>query len=147
MRAACLFALCATAPAAPVPKERADAEKVVGTWKLTLGAQGQTAVDLELELQQGGKLVIRQAVGGGKRMTYEGSYRVVGNTIPYEVKYSNGRVKKETLTIKKLTADELIVVDPDGLKEEFKRVKKDDKDEKKGDRKDDQPTEKKDEKK
>ena len=24
------------APAAPVPKERADAEKVVGTWKMTL---------------------------------------------------------------------------------------------------------------
>ena len=42
-------------------------------------------------------------------------------------------VKKETLTIKKLTDTELIIVDPDGLKEEFVRVKKEEpkKDEKK----------------
>lgn len=34
------------------------------------------------------------------------------------------RRKAETLTIKKLTDTELIIVDPDGLKEEFVRVKK-----------------------
>jgi len=56
----------------------------------------------------------------------DGTYRVVGTELPYEVK--QGFVtKKETLTIKKLTADELIVVDPEGLKEEFSRVKKDEK--------------------
>ena len=33
-------------------------------------------------------------------------------------------MKAETLTIKKLTADELVIVDPDGLKEEFSRLKK-----------------------
>jgi uncharacterized protein (TIGR03066 family) len=54
---------------------------------------------------------------------YVGTYRVVGNELPYEVKQGT-RVKAETLTVKKLTADELIVVDPDGLKEEFARVKK-----------------------
>jgi uncharacterized protein (TIGR03066 family) len=112
------------APGAPVPKERADAEKVVGTWKMTLDSSGNTDTNLELEFLQGGKMTIRQVQNGGQVTVYVGSYRVVGNELPYEVKLGT-RVKAETLTIKKLTADELIVVDPDGLKEEFVRVKKD----------------------
>lgn len=123
--ATCLLFLgaCASTSAAPIPKERVDAEKVVGTWRMTLGAQGQTDVNLEIEFQQGGKMTIRQVLQGGQVSVYVGSYRVVGNELPYEVKQGT-RVKKETLTIKKLTADELIIVDPDGLKEEFVRVKK-----------------------
>jgi uncharacterized protein (TIGR03066 family) len=132
--AAVVFAVCACAPVggAPVPKERADAEKIVGTWRMTLAARGQTDVNLHLEFHQSGKMIIRQVFPGGQTSVYEGTYRVVGNELPYDVKQGT-RVKKETLTIKKLTADELIVVDPDGLKEEFVRVKKDEpkKDEKK----------------
>lgn len=127
-RFAAVFVLCASATAfgAPIPKERAEAEKIVGTWRMTLGAQGQTDVDLELDFYQSGKMVIRQVLRSGQKSVYEGSYRVVGNELPYEVKQGT-RVKAETLTIKKLTADELIVVDPEGLKEEFVRVKKDEK--------------------
>jgi uncharacterized protein (TIGR03066 family) len=123
--AAGLFALCLCAPAsgAPVPKERADAEKVVGTWKMTLDSRGGTDTDLQIEFTQGGQMTIRQVHSAGQVTVYVGTYRVVGNELPYEVKM-NGRVKAETLTIKKLTADVLIVVDPDGLKEEFARVKK-----------------------
>lgn len=118
-----LFALCGPALAvAPVPKERADAEKVVGTWKMTLDSRGNTGTDLELDFYQGGKMVIRQRVGG-QMSVYEGAYRVTGNELPYDVA-QGGFVKKETLTIKKLTANELILVDPAGLKEEFARVKK-----------------------
>lgn len=121
-----LLAVCGGAlSAAPVPKERADAEKVVGTWKMTLDSQGNTTTDLELEFHQGGKMVIRQHLGNGRASVYEGTYRVVGNELPYEVKQGKA-IKKETLTIKKLTADELVIVDPEGLKEEFVRVKKKD---------------------
>jgi uncharacterized protein (TIGR03066 family) len=126
LTAGLLLAFAWTASAAPIPKERVDAEKVVGTWRMTLGAQGQTDVNLELEFQQGGKMTIRQVFPGGQTSVFVGGYRVIGNELPYEVK-QNGRVKKETLTIKKLTADQLILVDPDGLKEEFARVKKDEK--------------------
>ena len=45
-----------------------------------------------------------------------------------------GEKKQEILTIKKLTEDELITVDPADIKEEFKRVKekkKEDKEEEK----------------
>lgn len=119
------LALCAcTAPAAPIPKERVDAEKIVGTWRMTLGAQGQTDVHLELDFYQSGKMVIRQVLTNGRMSVYEGSYRLIGNELPYDVKQGTF-TKKETLTVKKLTETELIVVDPDGLKEEFMRVKKD----------------------
>jgi uncharacterized protein (TIGR03066 family) len=123
--ATAVLVLCVcTASAAPIPKDRADAEKVVGTWRMTLGAQGQTDTHLELDFYQGGKMVIRQVLTNGRESVYEGNYRVIGNELPYEVK-RGGAVKKETLTIKKLTDTELIVVDPDGLKEEFVRIKKD----------------------
>ena len=127
-----LLVLVASAGAsgAPVPKERTTAEKVVGAWKLVLGPNGETDIDLVLELHAGGKLIIRQTADGVTD-TYEGTYRVKDNELPYEVKLPNGEVKKETLTIKKLTETELVVVDPDGLKEEFKRVVK--KEEKKKD--------------
>ena len=115
--------LCPAAPGAPVPKERVEAEKVVGTWRMTLGAMGQTDTNLHLEFHQSGKMVIRQVFTGGQVSVYEGTYRVVGNELPYDVKQGTRR-KAETLTIKKLTADELIIVDPAGLKEEFVRVKK-----------------------
>ena len=114
---------CGLAPAAPVPKERADAEKVVGTWKMTLDSRGQATTDVELDFHQSGKMVIRQRLSNGQFSLYEGTYRVVGTELPYDVKQGD-RVKAETLTIKKLTADELILIDPDGLKEEFVRVKK-----------------------
>jgi uncharacterized protein (TIGR03066 family) len=121
-----LLCLSASASTAPIPKERLEAEKIVGTWKMTLGAQGQSDVNLEIEFLQGGRMTIRQVFPGGQASEYVGSYRVIGNELPYEVK--RGSVtKKETLTIKKLTATELIVVDPDGLKEEFARVKKSEK--------------------
>ena len=123
--ATALLALCVCqASAAPIPKDRAEAEKIVGTWRMTLGAQGQTDTQLELDFYQSGKMVIRQHLTNGRESVYEGSYRVIGNELPYDVK-QGGAIKKETLTIKKLTDTELIVVDPDGLKEEFVRVRKD----------------------
>ena len=119
-----LFVVCASAAfAAPVPKERAEAEKIVGTWKMTLDSGGNSDTNLELEFHQSGKMIIRQVFPGGQASVYEGTYRLSGTELPYEVKQGT-RVKKETLTVKKLTADELIIVDPAGLKEEFVRVKK-----------------------
>jgi uncharacterized protein (TIGR03066 family) len=138
----CLLCVPLAAAAAPVPKERAEAEKVVGTWKLVKSSSPQQAgvtVSLELELTQGGKMTVRQSVNGGPVVVYEGEYKVVKDQLPYKMKLPNDRgVKEETLTIKKLTETELIVVDPDGIQEDFERVKK--KEEKKEDPK---PEEKK----
>lgn len=120
------------ATAAPVPKERAEAEKVVGTWKLLKSSNSPNGltVELTMELTQGGKMTVRQT-SGGQTAVYEGEYKVVKNEMPYTMKFPNGRgEKKETLTIKKLTETELVVVDPDGIQEDFERVKPAKKDEK-----------------
>lgn len=110
--------------AAPIPKERREAERIVGTWKMTLGAHGETDVNLELDFFQSGRMVIRQRMPDGRLAVYEGVYSVIGDQLPYDVRQGASQ-KKETLTITKLTDTELIVVDPDGLKEEFVRLKKD----------------------
>jgi len=112
--------------AAPVPKERAEAEKVVGTWKLIKSSKVSTpgiAVNLEMELTIGGKVILRQSVNGGPVAIYEGEYSVSKSEIPYSIRYPGGGTKKETLTIKKLTENEMHLVDPDGIQEDFERVK------------------------
>ena len=127
LTAACLCVMIA----APVPRERADAEKVVGTWRLVASTNIPGGLpNLTLELTQGGKMTVRQSAGGGPVSVYEGEYKVVKNELPYTIKLPGGGVKKETLTIKKLTETELSVVDPAGIREDFERVKPDTKDEK-----------------
>ncbi len=127
-------ALCVVlaAPGAPVPKERADAEKVVGVWKLVKSSNNMDGreIELQVEFTKGGKMIIRQTVNGGPQLMYEGEYKIIKNELPYTMKLPNGQgEKKETLTIKKITEAELIMVDPDGIQEDFERVKpkKDDK--------------------
>jgi len=124
-------AMFATTTAAPVPKERAEAEKVVGVWKLVKSSNMPDGLNVELtmELAQGGKLTLRQT-SNGKQLVYEGEYKLMKGEIPYTVKYGPDREKKETLTIKKLTETELHVVDPDGIQEDFERVKPEEKKEK-----------------
>jgi uncharacterized protein (TIGR03066 family) len=128
LTAACL---CVMFVAAPVPKERADAEKVVGTWRLVASSAIPGGLpNLTMELTQGGKMIVRQSAGDGPVRVYEGEYKVVKNELPYKIKLPGGNVKEETLTIKKLTETQLSVVDPDGIREDFERVKPDKKDEK-----------------
>jgi uncharacterized protein (TIGR03066 family) len=110
--------------AAPVPKEKAEAEKAVGTWKLVKSSNAPDGLNTELilELTQGGKMTIRQTTNG-RTSVYDGEYKVIKGEMPYTMKLPGGREKKETLTIKKLTETELHVVDPDGIQEDFERVK------------------------
>jgi uncharacterized protein (TIGR03066 family) len=119
----CLYLI---ATAAPVPKDRAEADKVIGTWKLVKSSKasppGQT-VSLEMELTAGGKMIVRQSNNGGPVSVYEGEYNVNKTDMPYSVKSSDGWSKKETLTIKKITETELSLVDPGGIQEDFERVK------------------------
>ena len=111
--------------AAPVPKERAEAERVVGVWKLVKSSNqpGGLTVSLEMELTQTGRVILRQAVNG-QVAVYEGEYKIIKDQLPYSISHPGGVRKSETLTIKKLTATELVVVDPDGIQEDFERVPK-----------------------
>jgi uncharacterized protein (TIGR03066 family) len=125
---ACVGVLCVIllASAAPVPKERAEADKVVGTWKLVKSSHALPAgktVSLEMELASGGKMTLRQSDNGGPVFAYEGEYSVDKKELLYFIKRAGGIIMRETLTIKKITDNEFIVVDGDGVQEEFERVK------------------------
>jgi uncharacterized protein (TIGR03066 family) len=120
------LALTLSVAAAPVPKERAEAEKVIGTWKLVKSSKASPpgiTVALEMDLTQNGKVILRQSMNGGPIVIYEGEYTVNKSELPYSIKYPGGGIKKETLTIKKLTDNEMFLVDPDGIQEDFERVK------------------------
>ncbi|MCE9561988.1 MAG: hypothetical protein K8U57_08030 [Planctomycetes bacterium] len=127
---AILCVILAAAPTAPIPKERTDAEKLVGKWKL-VKSSNQTdgeVVDLVLELTASGKMFVRQT-SNGVTSIYEGEYKLDKKELPYTLKLPGGLEKKETLKIKKLTELELHVVDPDDIQEDFERVKPEKKDE------------------
>ena len=130
LSAACV---CVLFVAAPVPKERPDAEKLVGTWKLVKSTNmpNGPAVDLTLELTKDGKMSVRQSRGGGAGTAYEGEYKLVKNEMSYTLRLGGGMTKQETLTIKKLTEGQLHVVDPDGIQEDFERVRQEEKKEEK----------------
>jgi uncharacterized protein (TIGR03066 family) len=119
--------LLAVAPAlaAPVPPPvKTAAEKLVGTWRLVKSSNPPAGkVDLTVEFAGDGTMTIRQKNGDAEADVYAGKFKVDGDKITYTVKVPGGGEKTEPLTIKTLSDDELVVVDPDDVKEEFKREK------------------------
>lgn len=110
----------APAAAAPVPKPT-TADKLVGKWRLVKSSNPPAGkVELTVEFAADGTMTIRQTDGDADPVVYPGKYKVDGETIKYTVKVPGGE-KSEPLTVKTLTDDELVVVDPDDITEEFKR--------------------------
>jgi uncharacterized protein (TIGR03066 family) len=131
---ACLIGLLATAVAAGDDKEKSNAEKLIGTWQLVKSdSEIPKDVRFVVEFAAEGKMTLRieKKDGDEKPVVLKGKYKVDGNKIDYTLTTPDGGKKQEVLVIKKLTDDELITEDPDGIKEQFKRLKT----EKKGDKK------------
>ncbi|HET6573381.1 MAG TPA: TIGR03066 family protein [Fimbriiglobus sp.] len=135
--AACLLGtalLALPALSAPIPRadKKTNAEKIVGKWEMTKsGADTPKDTKFVVEFAKDGAMTLRVEPKDGDKFTLKGKYKVDGEKINYEMEEPDGGKKKETLTIKKLTDEELVTVDPDDIKEEFKRVKeKKDKEEK-----------------
>jgi uncharacterized protein (TIGR03066 family) len=138
LTAACLFGtalLALPALSAPVPNQdkKSNAEKLLGKWELTKsGADTPKDMKFVVEFAKDGAMTLHVEPKDGEKLTLKGKYKVDGEKIDYEMEEPDGGKKKEILTIKKLTEDELVTVDPDDIKEEFKRVKeKKDKEEEK----------------
>lgn len=122
--------------AAPVPKEKAKttADKLVGKWDLHSLRGGERHKVGVAEFTKDGKLTVTQ--GSAK---YAGKFKCpADDKIDYELDRGEANLHKEVLTIEKLTDDELITVDPAGVKEVFVRQK-----EKKDEKKEEQQVEKK----
>ena len=121
--AALVLATGSAAPVAPVPKDLPAPPKLIGTWKLVKSTNGsEQLTKLEVDFLPDGKMVIRQWNEGFPVNVYEGTYKFENGRVPYVMKIGDAE-KKETLTVKKLTADELSLVDPDDIQEDFQRVK------------------------
>ena len=104
-------------------KPKTVAEKLIGKWKLVKSGEeipeGATAT---LELMKTGKLKL-SITFMGKTQLIDGTYQLEDDK-KLKVEMKDGKnEKKETMTIEKLTEDELITIDEKDKKDEFKRIK------------------------
>lgn len=118
------FAFVALAATASADEKAVDKEKIVGTWLVTKSAGGLPP-SATLEFTKDGKLKISfkaQAKGQKTAQTFnaEGTYKVEGDKLSI-VLGQKGKERKETMTIKTLTDQKLVTVDPKGEEVEFKK--------------------------
>lgn len=113
-------ALAATAARADDKPEKVDAKKLVGRWE---PADAPKAVKVVIEFTKDGKLAIEVDFGGKAEKT-TGTYKVDGNKLSVTMKKGDGKERSESMTVTKLTDDEL-VMEEDGKKksETLKRIK------------------------
>jgi uncharacterized protein (TIGR03066 family) len=128
------------APPPPKVQKKKNEDLIVGTWEMVKSTSGvPTGVVYQIEFTKDGKMFFRIVQGGNARLSYEARYKLEGDgqdRMPYE-SITPGFDHKETSKIVKLTEDEFAIEDPQGIVEEFKRVKPEQKDEKKEEKKDD----------
>jgi uncharacterized protein (TIGR03066 family) len=130
MRAPILTAVCGVLlmgglTAAPVPKdkEKTTEEKLAGKWKLVkTDATLPEDYEFVMEYKAKGMLEFVRTPKEGKPVVSEGKYKVVdGDKVEWTIN-EFGNERGETSKIKTLTADKLVIEDPEGIKEEFERV-------------------------
>jgi len=102
---------------------KADADsndkKIIGTWEVTKADNAPPGATVEFT--KDGKIKLR-AEFKGKSIAIDGTYKVEGSKIHTTLKFG-GQERKETGTIKTLTDTKLVVEDPKGKVEEYKRKK------------------------
>lgn len=99
--------------AAGQDKEKIDPKKLIGKWEPKEGR-------VVIEFADKGKLTL-SLDSDGKGLKYDGTYKLDGNRL--EIAIMIEKEQKETLTIKKLTDDELVTTDSKGKDETLKRKK------------------------
>jgi uncharacterized protein (TIGR03066 family) len=138
-----LFGAATAAPPPPKVAKKKNEDLIVGTWEMVKSTNGlPTGATNQIEFTKDGKMFFRVVQGENSRLSYEARYKLEGDNqdrMPYE-SITPGFDHKETSKIVKLTEDEFAIEDPEGVVEEFKRVKAEKKDEKKEEKKDEGPT-------
>ena len=111
--------------AAQVPKDDpkpTTAEKLVGVWTLVASSDKLPAgAEVTVEFTADGTLVLRVSVGKAVNSVSRGTFKAEAEKIHYSID-GGGGPRKETLTVKSLTADTLVLVDPEKKREEFRRA-------------------------
>jgi uncharacterized protein (TIGR03066 family) len=93
------------ARSAPAPRPKTNAEKILGTWKVVKVPAGQLQ-DVTIEFTKDGKakIVMRNET---EEQTREATFKVDGDKVTITVALPDGKARKDTLTIVKLTDAEL----------------------------------------
>lgn len=98
--------------------EKFDAKKLVGTWAPVNPKKGE---GMTLEFSKDGKLTVTGAAEG-KDLKLEGTYKLEGDKLTFAIKFMDTEIK-DTVTLTKLTDEEMSGKDKDGKEESFKKVK------------------------
>ena len=99
--------------------EKVDARKLVGKWSpAKTDPKGRKTV---LEFKDAGKFTM-SVTADGKTEAVDGTYKLDGNQMNVEMKVGDTTIK-ETLTVTRLTDDELVTKDSKGEVDTLKRVK------------------------
>ncbi|MCE9530391.1 MAG: lipocalin family protein, partial [Planctomycetes bacterium] len=94
-------------------------DKIVGTWSVTKGEEVPPGTTIEFTKE--GKLVFKLTLNG-KEVKLEGTYKIEKDKLTVSMKTPDGKDDTETDTIKTLTADAMVLVDPKGKEVEFKKA-------------------------
>lgn len=101
-------------------KKDANKEKIVGTW-LLVKTEGDIPEGLTIEFTKDGKLSVK-IKAGDMDFNITGTYTLDGDKVNVKVKFGDEE-KEEKLTIKEISADKLVMTDPKGKTDEFKKKK------------------------
>lgn len=112
--AAVILAVTSATSAIGQDKDKIDPKKLMGKWEPKEGR-------VVIEFADKGKLTL-SVDGGGKSQKFDGTYKLDGNRLELAVTIID-KEQKETLTIKKLTDEELVTTDSKGKDETLKRKK------------------------
>jgi uncharacterized protein (TIGR03066 family) len=98
-------------------KDKIDAKKLVGKWE-----PADAKEKVVVEFTDKGKVILSVDFNGKSAMI-EGTYKLDGNKLEMVMSFA-GKDQKETLTVSKLTDDEMVGTDSKGKTETLKKVKK-----------------------
>jgi uncharacterized protein (TIGR03066 family) len=95
-------------------------DKLVGTWELTKSEVVPPGTKATVEFTRDGKMTTTATVRG-KTLTASGTYKINGDKITATQKGPRGQEKTETETVRTLDDTNLVIVDPMGKVEVYKR--------------------------
>ncbi len=113
-----IMGLMTSGAVAAQKEDKIDGKKLIGKWEPTDKKGGPGVI----EFTKDGKLTVTGDLGG-KELKIEGTYKLDGNKLTLAMKFMDQEIK-ETVTITKLTDEEMEGEDTKGKKESFKRLKK-----------------------
>ncbi|VTT97172.1 unnamed protein product [Gemmataceae bacterium] len=93
-----------------------DAKLLIGKW-----SPADEKAPVVVEFTDKGKMTLTIDIGG-KSEKVEGTYKLDGDKLEMVMSFG-GKEMKETVTISKLTAEEMVGKDSKGKEEKFKKIK------------------------